>query len=117
VVGTSAFYTYVPSPFVKSYVVYYLVTRREATCNESSLGLQHLPANVERPNVAACPSPGLDADGDGVLDALDNCPAFPNSGQADVDADGFGDLCDNCPTVYNPDQRDTNGNGTGDACE
>ncbi len=35
----------------------------------------------------------------------------------DADADGVLDGVDNCPTVYNPDQLDTNGDLHGDACE
>jgi len=38
-----------------------------------------------------------DADGDGVLDDVDNCPATPNPGQSDADGDTLGDLCDECP--------------------
>lgn len=58
-----------------------------------------------------------DSDGDGVGDALDNCPATPNANQLDRDGDGVGDACDNCPSVVNPDQRDSDGDGVGDACE
>lgn len=36
---------------------------------------------------------GIDRDGDGVLDGLDNCPAAGNPDQADVDGDGRGDAC------------------------
>ena len=35
-----------------------------------------------------------DADGDGAIDAFDNCPADWNPSQADSDADGLGDECD-----------------------
>jgi len=36
---------------------------------------------------------------------------------ADADGDGVQDAIDNCPTVANPDQTDSNGNGIGDACD
>jgi hypothetical protein len=42
--------------------------------------------------------PVLDADGDGVADAADNCPAVSNHDQADSDGDGVGDACDSTPT-------------------
>jgi len=35
-----------------------------------------------------------DTDGDGVADAVDNCPQDPNPGQTDTDGDGAGDACD-----------------------
>lgn len=35
-----------------------------------------------------------DADGDGVLDATDNCAAVVNTNQADTDSDGYGNACD-----------------------
>jgi hypothetical protein len=38
--------------------------------------------------------PPPDADGDGVLDANDNCPAVSNADQTDLDGDGQGDVCD-----------------------
>lgn len=37
---------------------------------------------------------GIDTDGDGVIDCLDNCPAVPNPDQSDIDGDGVGDRCD-----------------------
>ncbi|WP_437935358.1 DNRLRE domain-containing protein [Sorangium sp. So ce341] len=41
-----------------------------------------------------------DGDGDGVVDAQDNCPAAANPSQVDGDADGLGDACDpRCVTL------------------
>ena len=63
------------------------------------------------PELAASPTPhptatpaGPDTDGDGVPDAVDNCPTVPNPDQADIDGDGVGDACDNCIAVPNPEQ-------------
>ena len=56
------------------------------------------------------PAPVADADGDGILDTVDNCPNTPNPDQADTNGDGVGDACsinasawyctqdDECPT-------------------
>ncbi|MEO8602720.1 MAG: thrombospondin type 3 repeat-containing protein [bacterium] len=48
---------------------------------------------VAKPDAAASP----DADGDGIADASDNCPAAANATQSDADHDGIGDACDSCP--------------------
>ena len=71
-----------------------------------------------------------DKDGDGVKDAVDNCPDTYNKDQADLDNDGKGDLCDddidgdginndvdNCPTTANADQADRDNDGIGDVCD
>ena len=58
-----------------------------------------------------------DADGDGIPDEADGCPAVADASDADMDADGVGDPCDNCPTAANALQQDTDADGTGDACE
>jgi len=76
-----------------------------------------------------------DADGDGVPDALDNCPSISNANQLDSDVDGQGDVCDptptfpdsdadsiidttdNCPLVSNVDQLNTDGDSQGNACD
>ena len=42
-----------------------------------------------------------DADGDGVLDTLDNCPRNSNPEQQDLDGDGAGDSCDQQPQQPN----------------
>jgi hypothetical protein len=78
------------------------------------------------------PTGGGDADGDGAVACIDNCPAVPNADQADADSDGIGDVCndaddsdgdeiadvlDNCPAVPNTSQGDGDDDGLGDACD
>ncbi|HUJ61982.1 MAG TPA: thrombospondin type 3 repeat-containing protein [Kofleriaceae bacterium] len=61
-------------------------------------------------------SGAVDSDGDGIPDALDNCPTVPNPDQHDHDGDGRGDACDVCPHL--PDTgADSDGDGVGDACD
>jgi len=50
------------------------------------------------------PAYEADFDGDGKVDAIDNCPEAANPGQEDADADAVGDLCDNCAYGPNPAQ-------------
>jgi hypothetical protein len=58
-----------------------------------------------------------DEDGDGVLDATDNCTRIPNVDQADGDGDGVGQACDNCPDTASADQSDSDLDGAGDPCD
>jgi hypothetical protein len=64
-----------------------------------------------------CAALGGDADGDGVCQDDDNCPAIANPDQADTEGDGVGDACDNCATTANPDQADADRDGLGDQCD
>ena len=67
--------------------------------------------------VDQCPGfdDALDGDGDGVPNGCDNCPAVSNSSQADADNDTFGDVCDLCPAGN--DRIDGNNNGIPDCSE
>ncbi len=58
-----------------------------------------------------------DGDGDGIADAVDNCPAISNADQADDDGDGRGNLCDNCPGKANAGQSDGDDDGVGYSCD
>ncbi len=61
--------------------------------------------------------PPPDTDGDGVIDAKDNCPKRANPRQEDQDGDKVGDVCDNCVATKNPSQKDLDGDGVGDSCD
>ena len=65
---------------------------------------------------AAADAANPDLDGDGVPNALDNCPTVSNPDQANEDGDAFGDACDLCPPF--PDLgEDVDGDGVGDLCD
>ena len=46
-----------------------------------------------------------DADCDGYLDGVDECPYVAGDSQLDPDSDGLAGPCDNCPAWYNPAQN------------
>jgi parallel beta-helix repeat protein/predicted outer membrane repeat protein len=50
--------------------------------------------NKTAPGSCGCGAADMDADGDGILDCMDNCPAVNNPDQADADSNGIGDACD-----------------------
>ena len=70
-----------------------------------------------------------DWDGDGLVNAFDNCPTVRNPMQIDGNDDEHGDACDdfdadgapnaldNCPTKINSLQSDEDGDGIGDVCD
>jgi len=73
---------------------------------------------------------GSDIDGDGIANAVDNCPTISNADQSDLDGDFAGDACDtdvdgdgivnasdNCPKQVNVGQLDLDGDGQGDVCD
>jgi hypothetical protein len=62
-------------------------------------------------------SPLVDSDGDGLVDADDNCITVANADQHDEDADARGDVCDRCPHLAGASDSDTDGDGVGDACD
>jgi hypothetical protein len=58
-----------------------------------------------------------DRDGDGIPDAIDNCPDIPNPGQENEDGDRLGDPCDPCPIDGADPPVDRDHDGVGDECD
>jgi hypothetical protein len=76
------------------------------------------PCTIDRCAAGACTHAAApDTDGDGLCDAIDNCPGVANPGQENADADGEGNVCDTCPLTANPGQADRDADGQGDACD
>ena len=65
----------------------------------------------------AAPDANPDLDGDGVPNAIDNCPTVPNPGQENEDGDRFGDACDSCPAYAHDTPSDPDGDGVSDECD
>ncbi len=97
---------------------------KEPTCTPERDGAVPVPASVNGSTVYSGQTSASDADGDGVEDAMDDCPSVFNpvrplddGAQADFDADGEGDACDVCPMdadttmCSSPDPNDSDGDG------
>ncbi|MBL8202202.1 MAG: thrombospondin type 3 repeat-containing protein [Chromatiales bacterium] len=103
-------------------VRYRLEGRVGCSAAGSSLVLKSQTANgsIYRVNLTTTTA-DTDCDGDGVLNAVDNCPDEPNAGQADTDGDGRGNACDNCRLLANNTgagaQCDSDGDGFGNRCD
>ena len=64
---------------------------------------------------AAPDAPSDDRDGDGISNAVDNCPDVANADQADEDGDMLGDVCDPCPP--STDNTDDDSDGVANDCD
>jgi len=115
----------------------------EPSCLPERTRMTSPDAMVNGSNYYTGMSSADDMDGDGIMNASDNCPMvfnpirpLDNGAQADSDGDGMGDACDadpvdasdidgdgtdndadNCPTTPNADQADRDGDGIGDVCD
>ncbi len=75
----------------------YFAVRNPEFTNSYPINPQYFATNFFNTDYALTnlfPSPSPDADGDGVPDAIDNCPITPNPDQSDLDGDGLGNECD-----------------------
>ena len=86
------------------------------------------PVSVNGSSIYTGVASAGDGDGDGIPDAIDDCPGVfnpirpvDNGAQADSDGDGVGDACDPCPMVANttvcPMSTDHDGDGIADAAD
>ena len=94
-----------------------LITWTAPSTGTYSIKVSRVGNNIKYGSYDLKITPPPDTDGDGVIDANDNCPTVPNPDQADADGDGKGDACDNCPTVANASQTDSDSDGRGDVCD
>lgn len=98
----------VPELAVGPYVVGITMNRLDAPTASYTLTVAATPpATSTPPAPPPILSPVPDADGDGVLDADDNCQAVANPTQLDTDGDDLGNACD----------PDDDGDGMSDAFE
>ncbi len=89
----------------------------EEPCHTDPFDAESVPADFDDDEV--CDVLDADDDNDGVLDSDDPFPfdaSLPGP-VIDADGDGVDDAVDNCAGVSNPAQGDSDGDGTGDACD
>ncbi len=90
----------------------WIASHLNGTWNGIYLGATDVPLAGE---AARSPSDdAVDPDGDGLVDAHDNCPSVSNPDQADGDLDGLGDACDLCASAADRDFEDADGDGYND---
>ena len=53
-------------------------------------GSTNTPYNSKLTDLNTCFFVNYFRDGDGIVDSLDNCPAYANGDQSDIDGDGTG---------------------------
>jgi len=87
-----------------------------AAAGPFTVGLTTL--GFEDVEIVDCNENGID-DANDLLDGSEDCNAntVPDECEEDFDGDGVIDACDNCADFPNPFQDDVNGDGVGDACE
>jgi hypothetical protein len=88
-----------------------------ALCGVLLTGCSFRPGTLGDANGDVVDVPPGDTDGDGVANAVDNCPTVPNANQRDRDNDKHGDACDGCPHIANPGDPDMDYDGVGDDCD
>ncbi|MBK7874687.1 MAG: thrombospondin type 3 repeat-containing protein [Planctomycetes bacterium] len=83
----------------------------------ATIGLFKTPGSQPVSGVDVPTGNANDLDGDGVVNASDNCPSIANPSQVNGDGDALGDGCDNCVAVANNDQLDSDADTIGNACD
>lgn len=115
------------------YILYHDSVGAHSNFNDGLVyNFRSTPDFIELENISSLSNPYFvppDSDGDGISDALDNCPTAVNSDQEDLNKNDKGDACedfdqdrvlnylDNCPDIPNTRQRDIDGDGIGDECD
>ena len=94
-------------------------TAKRFDSRENSTAANRPKLTVTYTPLVDCNHNGKPDDSDIALGTSADCNhnGVPDECELDADGDGVIDACDNCPDAANADQADANQNGTGDACE